>query len=139
VPDPSIAEGPRLARQPILSVLIVDDEALIRWSLRRALKNRGHEVTEAADAAQALAALRDHEGAFDVVLLDYRLPDCHDASLLALVRQQAPATAVFMMTAYGDDAMRSSSRTLGARAIVDKPFQLDTFVAMVEAAGEQPS
>ena len=137
--DTSNAEGPRLARQPILSVLVVDDEALIRWSLRRALKNRGHEVVEAADAAQAIAALRDHEGAFDVVLLDYRLPDCHDASLLAQVRQQAPDAAVFMMTAYGDDMMRLSSRTLGARAIVDKPFQLDSFVAMIEAAGEPPS
>ena len=119
-----------------LSVLVVDDEALIRWSLRRALSKRGHRVVEAADAAEALEALDRQRDAVDVVLLDYRLPDRQDSSLLEDVRMVAPRAVVFMMTAYGDDAMRVHSHALGARAVVDKPFQLDAFVTMIEAAFE---
>ena len=119
---------------PALSVLIVDDEALIRWSLKRALDKRGHEVVAAADAAEALSALALRDQTFDVVLLDFRLPDCRDSSLLEAVRTLAPDATVFMMTAYGDEPMRASAQALGARAVVDKPFDVGMLVAMIEGS-----
>ena len=81
-------------------------------------------------------ALNRRDEAFDAVLLDYRLPDRQDSSLLEEVRTLAPTVLVFMMTAYCDDTMRTVSQWLGARAVVDKPFQLDTFVEMIETAFE---
>ena len=138
MPKPPVAPAPDAVRPdtlpPTLSVLVVDDEPLIRWSLKRAFCKRGHEVIEAADAAEALSALALRDQRFDVVLLDYRLPDCRDSSLLEAVRTLAPDAAVFMMTAYGDEPMRASAHTLGAKAVVDKPFDVGVLVAMIEGS-----
>ena len=118
---------------PRLAVLLVDDEPLIRWSLRQTLLNRGHEVVTAASAAEAVGAL-SNGGRFDVVVLEYRLPDRHDLTLVDEIRRASPGSAVFMMTAFGDEGMRRGARDRGVRAVVDKPFQVKTFVAMIEQA-----
>src|SRR4029434_6953550 len=93
---------PQAARKfPPLRILVVDDEALIRWSLAETLSDSGHLVSEAGDAETALRTLTDRDGPFDVVLLDYHLPDSHDLLLLSQIRRLAPNTAVIMMTAFG--------------------------------------
>lgn len=117
-----------------LAVLVVDDEPLIRWSLRQGLANRGHVVAEADCGAVALDRISGAREPFDVVILDYRLPDRQDLSLLADVRLLAPTSAVIMMTAFGDEAMRSQAFVLGAHAVVDKPFQVHAFIELVESA-----
>ena len=119
-------------------VLIVDDEPLIRWSLRKGLVQRGHDVVEAGDAAGALACLTAEPGRFTVVLLDYRLPDRQDLTLLRDIRRLSPASAVLMMTAYGDAQMRTEAVALGARAVIDKPFQVSAVISLVESPPEQP-
>jgi DNA-binding NtrC family response regulator len=116
-----------------LKVLVVDDEPLIRWSVRRGLSKRGHEVHEATTAAETLVALAA-DGPFDVVVLDYRLPDRRDLSLLQQVRETSPTSAVVMMTAYGEPGMREQARTLGALAVVDKPFQIAEIIQLIESA-----
>ena len=123
---------PSEARPPCcsFSVLIVDDEPLIRWSLRQAFTDRGHAVTTAGTGAEALAALSS--SAYDAIILDYRLPDRQDLSLLFDVRRLSPRSAVLMMTAFADDAMRTVAIECGARAVIDKPFQVKAFVAQVE-------
>ena len=117
-----------------LKILVVDDEDLIRWSLQRGLVKRGHSVAEAANAQSALAALAEAADPFDVVLLDYRLPDRQDLTLLADVRRLSPGTRVFMMTAYGDNDMRTGALASGVRAVVDKPFRVNEFIDLVESA-----
>jgi DNA-binding NtrC family response regulator len=119
----------------VLSVLIVDDEPLIRWSLSKGLTRRGHYVVEADTGKATLERIADGRR-FDVIVLDYRLADRQDLSLLGDVRRLAPSSAVFMMTAYGDAEMREQALALGARGVVDKPFQVSTFVGMIESAGE---
>ena len=116
-----------------LKVLVVDDERLIRWSLRQGFTQRGHHVVEAGDAASAIDQLSVEPGQFSVVLLDYRLPDRQDLTLLRAIRTIAPAAAVFMMTAYGEREMRIEALALGARAVIDKPFQVSDVVALVES------
>ena len=69
----------------MLNVLVVDDEPLIRWSLRTGLSRRGHMVTEAPDGANALKMLSADPDRFQVVLLDYRLPDRQDLSLQRVI------------------------------------------------------
>lgn len=120
-----------------LSVLVVDDEPLIRWSLRQGLIERGHQVTTAATADDAIREITEAERLFDVVLLDYRLPDRQDLTLLDDVRRLSPGSVVMMMTAFGDDSMRAGACERGAAAVVDKPFQLKALVALVESAAAQ--
>jgi DNA-binding NtrC family response regulator len=116
-----------------LSVLVVDDEPLIRWSLKKGLTKRGHAVVEAETAASALESIVTAPDRFSVVILDDRLPDRQDLSLLADVRRLLPKATVVMMTAYGDAEMRSGALALGARAVIDKPFQVSQLIALVES------
>ena len=116
-----------------LKILVVDDESLIRWSLRRGLTRHGHEVHEATSAAETLIAISIN-GPFDAVMLDYRLPDRRDLSLLREVRESSPGSRVVMMTAYGEPGMREEAHALGALAVVDKPFQVADVIQLIESA-----
>lgn len=116
-----------------LSVLVADDERLIRWSLCQGLASRGHDVTTAATGAAALDEISAAHRTFDVVILDYRLPDRQDLTLLDDVRRLSPKSVVIMMTAFGDDSMRTGASERGARAVVDKPFQLTSVVSLIES------
>jgi DNA-binding NtrC family response regulator len=116
-----------------LAILVVDDEPLILWSLRKALVTRGHEVVTAGTAAEAVTALTGAAQPFSVVVLDYRLPDRQDLTLLEDVRRTSPASAVLMMTAFADDGMRAGALERGVRAVVDKPFLVKSFVSLIES------
>jgi DNA-binding NtrC family response regulator len=114
------------------TVLIVDDEDLVRWSLRERMKKDGHAVIEAATAAAALDAA---PGA-DLVLLDYRLPDGDGLSVLRGIKDQWPDTPVILMTAFSTVENAVDAMRLGAYHYVNKPFSLDDVSALVEKALE---
>ena len=118
-------------KPPSLRVLIVDDEALIRWSLAETLGDGGHLVTEAGDGATAIRALTKGDDPFDVVLLDYHLPDFNDLSLLSTIRRVAPNAAVIMMTAFGTPEMSDGALRLGAYQVVPKPFEVHNMADLV--------
>ena len=92
-------------------VLVVDDEALIRWSLTQTLGDHGFEVEQASTAAGALDAVAAFDAHFDVVLLDFRLPDSSDLDLPAKLRQLMPRTAVILMTAFSTPEMAQKPST----------------------------
>lgn len=123
-----------MEKSPSLRVLIVDDEPLIRWSLGETLGESGHGITEAADAKSAIRTLIDGGDPFDVVLLDYRLPDSNDLGLLSTIRRVAPASAVIMMTAYGTPEMTNEALALGAYRVVPKPFEVHDMADLVTQA-----
>jgi DNA-binding NtrC family response regulator len=120
-------------KSPGLRVLVVDDEALIRWSLAETLTDDGLSVAEANDGESALRMLAD-AGPFDVVVLDYRLPDSNDLGLLASIRRAAPQTAVVMMTAFGTPEMSNAALQLGAYRVVAKPFDMHEMTEVVRQA-----
>jgi DNA-binding NtrC family response regulator len=113
-------------------VLIVDDELLIRWSLRETLAERGFTVSDVGDAGSALAAVAAERP--DVVLLDLRLPDSEDLGLLASIRQLAPLCQVILMTAFGTVEAIDGAMRLGAFRVVTKPFDLAEMASLVRKA-----
>jgi DNA-binding NtrC family response regulator len=117
-----------------LRVLIVEDEALIRWAVAEALTAAGHSVLEAPDAATARRVVAEAVRPLDAVLLDLRLPDSSDLSLLATIRRETPSTAVVMMTAHGTREDAANAEALGAFAVVEKPFDVDQIEQVVVAA-----
>jgi two-component system NtrC family response regulator len=117
-----------------LHVLVVDDEPLIRWSVAESLSDAGCDVAQAADAASALRKITTPP-AFDVVVLDLRLPDMDDLSLLATVRQLLPDARLVLMTAFGAPEIIADATALGA-AVIGKPFELDTLTRLV--IGDEP-
>ena len=118
-----------------LRVLVVDDEALIRWSLSELLAEVGYDVTEASDGASAVAEASDG-GEFDAIVLDYRLPDSNDLHLLEQIRQLQPQAAVVMMTAFGTPEITSGALKLGAYQVVSKPFDVHDMVNLVAQASK---
>jgi DNA-binding NtrC family response regulator len=115
-------------------VLVVDDEALIRWSLAEMLGERGYVVTEADNASMALAAIQQAQEPFDVVLLDYRLPDSADLRLLEIVRRIAPTSQVIMITAHNSPELAQGAVALGAFRVINKPFEVESLAALVNQA-----
>jgi DNA-binding NtrC family response regulator len=122
-----------------LRVLIVDDELLIRWSLAEALVQAGHHVVQASDGAAALCALRQAREPLDVILLDLRLPDSDDLTLLTHIRRASPATSVVLMTTYGSPELRAGALRLGACRVLDKPFDISEVNDVVLRANRRRS
>ncbi len=122
-------------KSPAPSVLVVDDEALIRWSLAESLTDAGYAVSEASDGASALAQVSEGQK-FDAIVLDYRLPDSNDLHLLETIRGLQPGAAVVMMTAFGTPEVTSGAMRLGAYRVVAKPFDVHDMVDLVTKAHE---
>ena len=111
-------------------VLIVDDEPLIRWSIAETLADAGVDVEQAADAAAALHTVTTTALPFDAVVLDLRLPDMDDLSLLGTLRQLLPDTTLILMTAFGTREIVADAEAMGA-SVLNKPFELDEVKRLV--------
>jgi two-component system, NtrC family, response regulator AtoC len=119
---------------PMLRVLVVDDEFLIRWSIAETLQTAGHEVLQAETGRDALRMLTDPTLSIDAVVLDYRLPDSNDLALLAQIRQLGPARPVILMSAFGSREIAQGARSLGAYEVLTKPFDLHHLHALIRQA-----
>jgi len=118
----------------LATVLVVDDEPLIRWSLAETLAERGHSVSEAGDGESALKFLENDGESVDVIVLDFRLPDSNDLSLLRKIRMLAPRSAVIMMTAFGTPELTRQALEIGAWRVVAKPFEVHDMAEFVTQA-----
>lgn len=127
--------GPGVNR-PTLRVLVVDDEALIRWSVTETLTGLGMTVDQAVDAASTLSAIDAAGWRFDVIVLDLRLPDMDDLTLLMKIRRRVPDAAVVLMTAFGTPEIVTAAYDLGVVNVLNKPFELDELSRVVKAAGD---
>jgi len=114
-------------------VLVVDDEELIRWSLVERLRWDGHDISEAATAADALD--RAATGV-DLVLLDYKLPDDDGVSVLRKLREMDPDVLVIMLTAQRGVDVVVEAMKAGAFDYATKPFDLDDVALRVSRALE---
>src|SRR5438874_2381388 len=113
------------------SILIVDDEANIRSSLKGALAREGYAVDDAPTVAAARALLRE---AYDVVLLDVWFPGESGLDLLAEIRESAPATVVILMSGHADVETAVRATRMGAWDFLEKPLSLERLLVLLENA-----
>ena len=119
-------------------VLVVDDEPLIRWSVAESLGDLGFDVEEACDAASALRIVTGTALPFQVVILDLRLPDMHDLSLLGTIRQLLPQAHVILMTAFCTAEVAAGAWAIGAD-VLSKPFELAELNRLVDQDRRNPN
>ncbi len=114
------------------TILVVDDDAAVLFTLEEVLGEHGFEVISARSAEEARAKL----GAADVVVTDLSMPGEDGLSLLAHVRATDASLPVILVTAHGSERVAAQSIKRGAYDYLAKPFDVDELVATVSRAAE---
>ncbi len=114
-------------------LLVIDDENNIRMMLRLALTHVGHAIEVAADGYEGLEKF-DDGAAWDLVLLDQRMPGMDGLEVLRTIRDRAPAARVIMITAFGTIDLAAEAMEAGATEFLRKPFTIETLRGAVDAA-----
>lgn len=116
------------------TILVVDDEKLVRWSIRQKLESAGYHVLEGETAAEAVNLFREHLP--ELVTLDVRLPDGNGLKVLLEMKKFSPEVPVIMITAYGavDDAVKALQ--IGAYDYLEKPINFDRLLHSLKNALE---
>ena len=124
---------------PAEKILIIDDERLVRWSLRQKCEEWGYQVVEAAAGEPGLR-LAQHESP-DLVLLDVRMPDLNGIQVLEQIKKMPDdARAVIMITADPQLDDVKSALKLGAYDFIGKPLDFEELRGHhPECAGDHPA
>ena len=118
------------------SVLIIDDEAAIRESLQTLLELEGYEVETASDGSEGLARIADRP--YDLVLLDFAMPERNGIEILQDIRERDSELAVIMITAYGTVENAVNAMQSGATNFIQKPWDNEKLLADV-GDGRRPA
>jgi len=115
------------------SLLIVEDDDLLRRALKEQLMAQGDFATidEAADGAQGLKAVKD--GVFDIILLDIGLPDINGRDVCLKMREAGVRSPIIMLTAADSEDDTITGLDAGANDYVTKPFRMAVLLARVRA------
>ncbi len=116
-------------------ILIIDDDEMVRESLRMHLTARGHDVSSASGGEQGLAIFAER-GA-DIVITDLQMPDCSGVDVLRAVRKRSPEAIVLVVTAYATVESSLEALQLGAAEYFPKPVNLDHLQLVIARALEQ--
>jgi DNA-binding NtrC family response regulator len=116
-------------------LLIVEDEAPLRQAIAEQLADRGYRVQQASSGEEALAKLADF--AFDIIITDLRLPGVDGSAVVEAAVARYPLIVAIVVTGYGTvkDAVEAIKR--GAWDFVNKPFQIDELLHVLDSALEQ--
>jgi two-component system response regulator RegA len=123
--------------EPVRSLLLVDDDDVLRSRLARALRERGYVVREVADAAAAHRALV--ELAIGWAVVDLRLPDGSGLDVVRALHAAAPAAKIVVLTGYGSIPTALEAVRLGATHYLTKPVGVDEVVAGFAGGGATPA
>ena len=119
-------------------ILIIDDEAHIRYMMRLTLETAGYEVGEAGDGLQGLEAFGDG-ATWDAVLLDQRMPGMDGLETLRRLKERYPEVRIIMVTAFASIELAVDAMKLGATDFVRKPMTPEILRHTVAAALDKSS
>jgi CheY-like chemotaxis protein len=116
------------------SVLIVEDEELLRKAVTKTLRKTGFEVLEAADGTSAVDLIRTNQGKIDVILLDATIPGASSAEVLAEAAKARPPIKIVLTSAYSQEALAAPMSAFGVFGFIRKPFQLNDLIETLRTA-----
>jgi two-component system response regulator (stage 0 sporulation protein F) len=119
-------------------VLVAEDDDEIRTVICATLRDDGYDVTEAVDGSELVdwiaATVEGQAQPFDVIVSDIQMPGFTALDVMAGLRRAVSRIPIILTTAYGDASTRLTARRLGARRVLDKPFDLSALRAAVAEA-----
>jgi len=119
---------------PEQKILVIDDEKLLRWSLKQNLEKEGYMVVDADKGMSGLSAYREESP--DLTLLDINLPDISGVSVLEGIKEVNPDALVVMITAFGDIKTAVKTIKMGAYDFLEKPFSMDKLKILIQKSFE---
>ena len=114
------------------NVLIVDDNTNFRNTLSKILSKKGFETITAESGFHALELIEKY--AFDIVLLDIKMPTMNGVQTFKKIKKIRPSTVTIMMTAYSVDDLINEAVSEGVHAVIRKPLDIDAVIKMIEKA-----
>ncbi len=138
---PATERAPAPARTPVQetsatrtgreTILLVEDEALIRFALRQSLSKLGYQILAAADGLQALEMVAAHPGAIDLILTDAVMPNLGGRDLVERLRERHPRLHAILMSAHARETLLRQERLPENASYLEKPFDLDELALLV--------
>jgi signal transduction histidine kinase/ActR/RegA family two-component response regulator len=129
--DPAVAHGPLSAGLP-RTILVVDDEELVRKGTAEMLRSLGHQVFEAAGGAEALGTLSAMP-TIDMVVTDYKMPRMDGADLARRIRVERPDMPVLLISGY-----TGAADPIAGLTRLNKPFGLNELAHALQRACDPP-
>ncbi|QEM67543.1 response regulator [Geobacter sp. FeAm09] len=124
---------------PDSTILIVDDDEMIRDVSAAMLEELGFATLAAADGPEALRIFRDRGDGIALVLLDMSMPVMDGIAVFRELRRIRPDVRVILASGYGEQEVEASLGEMGVDGFVQKPFNLEELAAVVRrVAGRQP-
>ncbi len=107
------------------TVLVADDEPVVRMVLEDMLLKLGYHVLSASDGLQALEVFRQYRDVIDVLVFDLSMPNMDGEQLFSQIRELSPDTKTVMITGYNEIVSLDSLRRMGLSGYIAKPFGVD--------------
>jgi len=113
-------------------ILVVDNDKDMCWLIASILREEGYLVDNAYDGESAFLKINQHH--YEILVLDYKLSGLSGLSILEKARQINPSNETIMVSAFGNESVRTKAKELGAYAFLDKPFNIDRLKKTVKKA-----
>ena len=112
-----------------VKTLLVDDDELIRDSLKIAFATKGCSMRVAETAEEGLQAIKEEQ--FDIIISDFRLPGINGLDFLKLATITYPEAVNILITAYRDEYLFSEAIRMGVTEFIDKPFSVKALAELL--------
>jgi len=120
------------------TILLVEDERVLRDQIADALRDLGYTVLEARNGYDALTVLERHNAPVHLVLSDVVMPEMNGATLVAQLREWYPTLRVLFITGYSEQAVASYGVVMPDTALLLKPFMIPDLAARIRAVLDGP-
>jgi two-component system, cell cycle sensor histidine kinase and response regulator CckA len=132
--DPISGAGDGVRSRQRLTVMVVEDEDLLRQAVVKMLLKAGFDVLEAANGSAAIDLLRANGGNVDVILLDATIPGASSHAVVVEAAEARPDVRVVLTSAYGPEMITGAMEAPQIRGFIRKPFQLGDLVQTLRSA-----
>jgi len=121
---------PLMTESAQYTILVVDDEELVRNLVVALLSKLGHSSITAADGVDALDRMKGNK--IDAVITDIKMPNMDGVALTVEILKRYPGLPIMVMTAFGEEYTAGGAISAGAREFIGKPFSPEAFSAQLQ-------